>query len=225
MHDGTAFICEDGVRYSVGENEVLFLEPGKPHYGFANSEEYVSFSWIHYKTDSSRYKSLPKYMSVSQPYILKNLFSQCLHTANTPSYNRVCCDLYTALIAEEILTTAEDDALNKKHLPLQIKEWVRLNMEKDITVSDVAKHFGYHENHVSRIFKSAYNTGLKEYITYLRIENSKNLLTTTLYSGKQIARMLSFKSENHFLKFFKYHMKMTPSEYRNSYVNTHINKQ
>lgn len=84
---------------------------------------------------------------------------------------------------------------------------------------------GYHENHISRVFKSAYSVGIKEYIADMRLENIKNLLSTTLYTIKQIAHMLSFKSENHLIKFFKYHMNMTPTEYRNTYVNTRINKK
>lgn len=53
---------------------------------------------------------------------------------------------------------------------------------------------------------------------------ARALLNTTLYTVNQISRQLSFKSENHFVKFFKYHTHITPSEYRNSYTNIHINK-
>ena len=66
---------------------------------------------------------------------------------------------------------------------------------------------------------------LKAYITRRQVEYARNLLSTTLYTVGQIAAMLSFKSENHFIKFFKYHTKMTPSEYRNSYTGTHSNKR
>jgi len=225
MHEGTAYIGEEDCRYTLGKNDVLFLEPGKRHYGFKESTEFVSFSWIHFKTTKENYKNLPKHMQITEPYILKNLLSQCLHTANTPSYDRICCDLYTALIIEEILTLEKATGFSGKYLSVQIKEWIRVNIEKDITVGMIAKEMGYHENHISRVFKSAYSVGIKEYIADMRLENIKNLLSTTLYTIKQIAHMLSFKSENHLIKFFKYHMNMTPTEYRNTYVNTRINKK
>lgn len=225
LNEGIAYICEDGIEYTVEKNNILILEPKKLHYGFRASEEFVSFSWLHFFTSKERYKLLPKQLKISEPYILKTLFSQCQHTVNTPTYNAICADLYTALIIEEILTLKKSSDLSGKYLSAQIKEWIRLNIEKDISVNSIAKQFGYHENHISRLFKSSYGTGIKTYIINMKLENAKNLLSSTVYSVKQISQILSFKSENHFIKFFKYHTKLTPTEYRNTYVNTHINKK
>lgn len=224
IHEGTAYINEDGIEYTLNKNDILILEPGKLHYGYKTSEEFTSFSWLHFSTTKDRYKQLPKQINIREPYTLKTLFSQCRHTVNTPSYNDICADLYTALIIEEILTFKNSAETSSRYLSVQIKEWINLNIEKNISVSSVAKHFGYHENHICRLFKSAYGTGVKSYIIKMKLENAKNLLSATMYSVKQISDILSFKSENHFIKFFKYHIRITPSEYRNTFVNTHINK-
>lgn len=224
MYEGTAYICEDGIEYTLRKNDILLLTPGKEHYGFRQSEEYVSFSWLHYRSTHKDYTDFTKYFHTPNPYGLKTLFSQCLHTVNTPAYNSICADLYTALIVEEILSIVKTNSRSQNYLASQIWEYVRINIEKDLSVKTVAEHFGYHENHISRIFKGAYGILLKTYIAKQRIEYARNLLHTTLYTVKQISQMLSFKSENHFIKFFKYHTKITPSEYRNSYSNTHINK-
>ena len=223
MHKGTAYIEEDGVQYTLKSNDILLLDPGKEHKGFMDSDEYVSFFWIHYKTSCDEYKNFTKHINISDPYILKTLFSQCLHIANTPSYNPICRDLYTTLILEEILSVIKINNSTPNYLASQIKEYVKVNIENNPTVNEIAKHFGYHENHISRIFKTTYGTTLKKYIDMLILEYSDNLLHTTIYTVKQIASMLSFKSENHFIKFFKYHTKMTPTEYRNSFSNTHTN--
>lgn len=105
-----------------------------------------------------------------------------------------------------------------------MKEYVNLNIEKDLTVRLVSEHFGYHENYISKVFKAAYGVLLSRYIVNQRLAYARALLNTTLYTVNQISRQLSFKSENHFVKFFKYHTHITPSEYRNSYTNIHINK-
>lgn len=59
MYEGTAYICEDGTEYILHPDDVLILDPGREHYGFRVSEEYVSFSWLHFKTSCDRYKNLP----------------------------------------------------------------------------------------------------------------------------------------------------------------------
>lgn len=225
MCEGTAYICENGIEYILKKNDVLLLEPGTEHYGGRCSEEYVSFSWIHFRTDSEKYMNMPKNFSIKNPSVLKNLFSQCLHSVNTPGCGRVCADLYTALIAEEIISADKIGVLTVSYLAARISDYVTLNPEKTMSVQSVAAHFGYHENYINTAFKSAYGVTLKKYISEQRLAYAKGLLNTTLYTVNQISQMMSFKSENHFVKFFKYHTSTTPTEYRNAYINTHINKK
>lgn len=224
MYDGIAHICEGEKEYTLSENDILILHPGIEHYGFKASDDTVSFSWIHFVTDNEDYKNLPKHIHSKEPYILKTLFSQCFHVVNTPSYNPVCADLYVSLIIEEIINMIKTDDYRKNYLASEIKEWIRVNIDKDISVKKIAAHFGYHENHVSRVFKENYKSGLKDYIVGAKIDYAQNLLLTSVYSVKQISDMLSFENENLFVKFFKYHKKVTPTEYRNTYINKHINK-
>ena len=63
------------------------------------------------------------------------------------------------------------------------------------------------------------------YVTDLIIEKAKSLLLNTNWSVKEIGASLEFGDFNKFLKFFKYHTGKTPSEYRNSYSITHMNKK
>lgn len=114
MYEGTAYICEDGTEYILHPDDVLILDPGREHYGFRVSEEYVSFSWLHFKTSCDRYKNLPKHFHASNPAMPKTLFSQCMHIANTPGYDPVCTDLYTALYIEEIICNGSAVSVSKK---------------------------------------------------------------------------------------------------------------
>ena len=44
-------------------------------------------------------------------------------------------------------------------------------------------------------------------------------------SVKEIAALLGFSEPNTFIHFFKYHEGISPTLYRNTYHNTHMNKQ
>ena len=223
MYEGIAFICEENHEFELHKNDILFLEPGKEHYGYKSSCDFVSFAWIHFKADGNRFKTLPKIVHTDDTFSLRTLVSQLLHTTNTPNYNSTMSDMFCALIAEEILFQNKSDEIPGKLLAVQIKEWIRTNINKNITVRQIAQHFGYHENHINRIFKNSYNICIKKYITDYKIKITKDMLCTTLYTIKQIAYICGFESENHFIKFFKYHTKITPTECRNTYINTHIN--
>lgn len=225
MLEGCAYINESGYEYTLTQNDILLLDCQKEHYGFQPSTEKVSFFWIHFKVDDEAVNSLPKFFSVSEPYLLKNLFSQCLHICNTSSYDKVCADLYTALIIHEIKKNFKESSSSSNYLATRIREWIRVNIDKNITLTDIAYEFSLHPNHISRVFKQTYGIGIKKHINSEKLKKSQSLLLTTHLNIKQISLELSFQSENHFIKFFKYHTKITPSEYRNSYTNTHTNKK
>lgn len=225
VYNGTAYITEENEEYILNSNDVLILEPEKEHFGSMVSVEPVSFFWFHYNTTDEKYTNIPKHFNIMYSFHLRTLFSQLLHIANTPDYNQSCTDLFAALILEEILYQNRTVSNSGNSLAVQIKEWIRVNIDTNITVRKTAEHFGYHENYIGKVFKNAFNTGIKEYISDLKLKSAKNLLTTSLYTIKQISYLIGFESENHFIKFFKYHEKMTPTEYRNIYTNTHINKK
>jgi AraC-like DNA-binding protein len=52
----------------------------------------------------------------------------------------------------------------------------------------------------------------------LKIGYAENLLLTTNKTIKQIAAELNYQEENTFVKFFIYHKKMSPSQYRKRIV-------
>lgn len=222
--EGIAYIGENGTEYTLKKNDLLLLEPEKEHYGFRASEDFVSFFWLHYRTTCDRYRALAKQLHAPNASALKTLFSQCLHVANTPTCSPVCAELYTGLILEEVFSQSKAASSVRNYLAAQIKEYILLHPEKNLSVKTLAEHFGYHENHISRIFKDTYGVLLRKYLTEQKITHAQALLHTTLYTVNQIAQQLSFKSENHFIKFFKYHTGVTPTEYRNAYTNRHVNK-
>ena len=65
-------------------------------------------------------------------------------------------------------------------------------------------------------FKNEMNQTPMEYLTDIRIEESKVLLSTTNYSMSQIASIVGFSTQAYFSKQFKQKMGMTPLAYRKS---------
>ncbi|MBQ2780616.1 MAG: helix-turn-helix domain-containing protein [Clostridia bacterium] len=53
----------------------------------------------------------------------------------------------------------------------------------------------------------------------------KNLLLNTNATLTEVASTCGFEEYKYFLKFFKYHENMTPTEFCNIYAKTHINNK
>lgn len=217
---GEVHIREEETEYALRENDLLLLEPSKLHVGTKTSADEVSFYWFHFNTDVE----IPwKRLKIENAYSLKTMMSQLLHITNTAGYSSESHDLICALLLEEIGFCASGDITSPTSLSVEIKEYIRLNISKPLTVKGVAEHFGYHENYIGKIFKSVNGVGMKQYIADIKIKKAKELLNTTLYTVKEIGFLLGFSGENNFIKFFKYHSGLTPTEHRNIYTNIHIN--
>ncbi len=92
------------------------------------------------------------------------------------------------------------------------------NLNGSPTLKDIAAHLGYSYKYFSRLFKNELKTPFKRYVTKLKVEEAKDLLT---YTGKimpDIAASLGFSSQSYFIKTFRTYEKMTPLQYRRKRV-------
>lgn len=222
VQSGTVYIAEENNFFELKKNDILILEKEKRHYGYKASSG-LSFYWVHFLY--SDFERLPKSLTLDSPMSLITMLTQLLHMTNTLGYEDSCGDLLCGLILQEILFADMPVSSRVKRLAVNIREWVRINSDKILTSRAVSEEFHYNEDYINRIFKQSYGITLKQYIINQRLDKAKLFLTTTMYTVKRISHMLGYSEENLFVKFFVYHMKMTPTEYRNIYINTHINKK
>lgn len=218
MLEGTAFIEENGEKFILNKNDMLILEPGIYHGGFDESTGKTAFYWFHYKSDMP----LPfKFLSGVETYDIKHLLKQLLHHAHTLPVDTVTVDAAALLIYSELVRCNTENC-GETALLHEIYEYTRINALA-VTVKDVAEHFGYNPDYISRIFKKRFKTGLKEFIAICRINIARDLLLSTNLSVKQIAARLNYENENAFIKFFMYHEKISPRAFRDRFYNTSIN--
>ena len=98
---------------------------------------------------------------------------------------------------------------------LKIMEFVQENYsDANLSVKEIADHFGLSFNYISKYFKVHTGTGLAKYIIYTRIEKSKELLANTDKLISQIADEVGFYSSNVFIRTFKKIEEITPGKYR-----------
>ena len=104
-------------------------------------------------------------------------------------------------------------------------EYIRININKNISAKAVSEKFKYNCDYLSKLFKKTFDIGIKEYIIKEKINIAKDMLLTTDFSIKEISAKLGFRDENLFIKFFMYHEKISPGKFRNKYFNVHFNNK
>lgn len=78
----------------------------------------------------------------------------------------------------------------------------------------VADHLNINTAYLSTVFKKDCGISLNSYITQIRIEHAKKLLSETNYSVQKIALCTGFNSDKYFSQIFKDYVGMTPTQYK-----------
>lgn len=97
---------------------------------------------------------------------------------------------------------------------------VVLLMEQDIrmslTLAELAQAVNLSPSHLYHLFRSEIGMSQTRYLKMLRIKRAKKLLEMTFMSVKEIAAAVGASDGSHFVRDFKKHYNMTPTQYRRS---------
>ena len=221
--DGDVFLEMGSQQFHLVPQDLIILPPGIPHRGYETSHGRTSFYWIHFKIDD-----LEEFASagiVYRPFSNSFLLKELLHFHNSPA----CPPVMTDIVLSHILAQLAYERAIKKDkqakLAAEIAEYIRINAGNTLSAAQIGKVFGYHEEYLTRLMKQNYGQGLKFFIDAAILSKAKELLSHSNFSVKEIAAALQFSSANSFIHFYKYHEKITPNRYRNTYAQIHMNNK
>ncbi|MEW6116751.1 MAG: AraC family transcriptional regulator [Nitrospirota bacterium] len=95
-------------------------------------------------------------------------------------------------------------------------EFIHDNLEKDITLTEVAQELGMSPYYFARSFKHTTGRTPHRYLIEQRIERAKTLLRETDLPLAVIAYSVGFQSQSHFTDTFRKFTSITPLKYRKS---------
>lgn len=100
---------------------------------------------------------------------------------------------------------------------VQCLDYIHYHLHEKITVRILADYVGLFPSYLSTLFAKETGVSVSRYIMEQRLETAKNMLKFSEYSCPEIAAILAFSSQSHFIKVFKEKEGLTPKAYRNKY--------
>ena len=121
----------------------------------------------------------------------------------------------------EKMTTACRNVISKREeksndIIKTAKKYIDDNFAKDISLDDVSRKVNISPYYFSKIFKEEVGLSFIEYLTNIRIEKAKELLTESDMSMKEICGACGYTDPNYFSRSFKKNVGVTPTEYKES---------
>ncbi|MEK5236498.1 response regulator [Paenibacillus sp. FSL L8-0470] len=102
----------------------------------------------------------------------------------------------------------------KRRLIDEIINYVEENLEKKITLKEVAAHFNFTPNYLGYLFKEDYGLPFNEYVKERKTSRVFELLSDPTLMIYEIAERMGYKNLIYFNRQFKQITGMTPGEYR-----------
>lgn len=214
--DGEMTLCENYNEFVLTAGSVLFLRAGEKHYGSRPSACGVTVWRISFKEEKDG-EPLPfdRLLTMNDYTRAAQLCEQISHDSLTPEYPAEVCDALLRLLLIELLVYGSGGG--KEGLPAAICAYVR-GTGGQIRVRDVAEHFDYNEDYITRVFKRIYAKGIKAYIDAVRLARIRQCLADDSLSIAAVAAATGFEDAQALGSFFRYRTGMSPAAYRGLYT-------
>ena len=131
------------------------------------------------------------------------------------------CKSYTELrrwFIEKMSKACSDVITKKQEKEVSVigkaKEYINRKFSKDISLEEVAKHVDISSYYFSKLFKEEEGMNFIDYVTELRIDKAKKMLTEANVSIKEVCIEAGYTDPNYFSRIFKKVVGRTPTEYR-----------
>jgi len=154
-------------------------------------------------------------------YIIKELRR---YDAISLQYEKdIWCQLKRSIKVKEIIeliySTVDEAFMQHPYKRPQVSihvaaEYIESHLSNDLAAEEVANYLNISLSYFSTLFKQHYGVTFIEYVTGVRIERAKSMLTMTKKSISDIAKSVGYNERRYFNKVFQKREGMLPSEYR-----------
>ena len=218
--EGSALFYMNEKKYQPSKGMVVFRKQGDSFHsrGLQKPFHYIEvvFDIENNLNDCYEFQYL---YQVARPDFFYGLFLELQNVWNTriPAYQikakSLLLNIFYHLITDNVLDKEKSKyyKIIEKSISYMQKNYFNafLNIELISKQSDITS------SHFRNLFKKIYGVSPLHYITVIRIEKAKNLLTLTNKSVKSIASQVGINDIYHFSKLFKKMTGLSPSHYRN----------
>ena len=222
-YDAVVLFLEGEIEYRFAhktlvakQGDLLFLPGNLPYSGVCHAKPCCYYVIDFLCSDNKQFEAFgaPLLFPAANYKKVLQLFESALHLWNHPSAGMMLhlkAHLYT-LLAERFAPGTETDNLpNKNH----ILQYIEKNLsDQSLSVAKICKELFISDSQLRRTIHQLAGVSPNGYITAIRLNKAKFLLSTTEESIKDISYACGFASPYYFSRAFSKATGMSPSQYR-----------
>lgn len=239
VEDGSCTVYVNGCSFSLSGKQLIIIPPGSLHSIFPKGHcKYCAI--VAGENMFEGLRADPHISGVFSPFISLGLYPPIVLSGQDTVYVQ-CFDIVCDLCSENILKKRGYQARIKSQLIIffsilyndlpetffeKIKisdstrliksslDYLNLHYCEHITVNAMSDYCHLSVQHFSRLFKACTGKTFVEYLTLIRLEQAKKLLTGTDIPISQIPDLVGFCNGNYFSRLYKKYYGLPPSQDR-----------
>ena len=220
---------------TIYEGTVFFLFPGEWHRYKPDQLTGWDSYWVGFKGKFAENLVANGYLSVNKPIVkvgyneeIVRLYQRILEAGNEErsGYQQYISGIVMHLLGY-IYFRAKNNHYGDKSIVQKIDKarvLIRERINSAISPEAIANELNMTYSWFRRLFKQYMGLAPAQYITQLRLQHAKELLSATSNSIKEIAVEMNYESVDYFSTQFRRQTKMTPTQYRKGCVGKSISE-
>ena len=245
VRSGFLTVSISGESYIGKTGEAFVVSPGNLHLmgSQTGTVDYYTFlfplKYISFRTDDMLDEKLLEPLNSGHLMICprvkdtaKELCEQLIkiyEAKNDESESKITTQVRTKIILLQFILemwkkgfVIENDTSGRNIVEKEMVSYIQQNFTGKISLKEFGEQFHLSEKYISRYFKEHFHITLSQYVTYLRLENAKQLLQDTDLSVTETAMQSGYQNVSYFIRSFKKAYGISPLKYRNSGILTKI---
>ena len=103
----------------------------------------------------------------------------------------------------------------KTPIVLEVQKYINRNYyNPDLSIEALSNRLGISQTYLTRLLKKELGMNFIDYLTYVRLQNSIELMKDPSIKIYEIANLVGYSTQHYFSNVFKKHMKISPNDYR-----------
>ncbi|WP_426446176.1 response regulator transcription factor [Paenibacillus sp. S-38] len=98
----------------------------------------------------------------------------------------------------------------------KVRSYIDARFHEELPIASLTERFYLSKEHLHRLFKQQYGSGIHEYVLKLRMEKARELLGDPALKIQTVCERVGYRDQNYFSKAFRKYCGASPQEYRSA---------